>query len=102
MNSDHDDWNDAEPTRADGDAGGGFVLQLDGYEGPIDVLLELARSQKVDLAEISILQLVDQFLAFVREAKRFGIIACCRLPSDGRLACLPQKPLAGAKANRRR
>ena len=74
MNSDHDDWNDAEPTRADGDAGAGaFVLQLDGYEGPIDVLLELARSQKVDLAEISILQLVDQFLAFVREAKRLNL-----------------------------
>lgn len=73
-NPDHDDWSDADTAGAEGDGGGGtFVLQLDGYEGPIDVLLELARSQKVDLAEISILQLVDQFLGFVREAKRLNL-----------------------------
>ncbi|PZR82091.1 MAG: segregation/condensation protein A [Stutzerimonas stutzeri] len=42
-----------------------FVLDLDGYEGPLDLLLDLARRQKVDLARISILELVDQYLAFI-------------------------------------
>jgi segregation and condensation protein A len=42
-----------------------LVVDLDGYEGPIDVLLTLARDQKVDLARISILQLADQYLEFV-------------------------------------
>ena len=36
-------------------------LNLDGWEGPLDLLLNLARAQKVDLAQISILQLVDQY-----------------------------------------
>lgn len=47
-----------------------FVLDLDGYEGPIDVLLQLARDQKVDLIHISILALADQYLEFVAEARR--------------------------------
>ena len=42
-----------------------LVLKLDGFEGPLDVLLELARAQKVDIRQISILDLVDQFLAIV-------------------------------------
>lgn len=42
-----------------------LVLELDGYEGPIDLLLALARGQKVDLAKISILALADQYLAFI-------------------------------------
>jgi len=42
-----------------------LVLELDGYEGPIDLLLALAREQKVDLGKISILALADQYLAFV-------------------------------------
>ena len=42
-----------------------LVLQLDGYEGPIDLLLTLAREQKVDLGRISILALADQYLAFI-------------------------------------
>lgn len=42
-----------------------FVVATDGYEGPLDLLLSLARDQKVDLRQISILQLVDQFIAFV-------------------------------------
>ena len=41
------------------------VVQLDGYEGPIDFLLELARAQKVDLARLSIVALVDQYVAAV-------------------------------------
>ncbi len=47
-----------------------LVLDLDGFEGPIDVLLTLAREQKVDLTRISILQLADQFLEYVRLARR--------------------------------
>jgi len=46
-----------------------FVVDVEGYEGPIDVLLNLAREQKVDLVHISIVQLADQYLAFVAEAR---------------------------------
>jgi segregation and condensation protein A len=44
-------------------------LSLDGWEGPLDLLLSLARSQKVDLNEISILALVEQYLAFLADAR---------------------------------
>jgi segregation and condensation protein A len=44
-------------------------LKLQGYEGPLDLLLELARTQKVDIAQISIVALVDQFLAVVEQAR---------------------------------
>ena len=50
-----------------------LVLDLDGFEGPIDVLLVLARSQKVDLTKISILGLAEQYLAFVAEARRISL-----------------------------
>ncbi|GBQ28484.1 chromosome segregation and condensation protein ScpA [Gluconacetobacter sacchari DSM 12717] len=46
------------------------MLHLDGFEGPLDLLLDLARAQKVDLARISILQLVEQYLAIVDSARR--------------------------------
>jgi segregation and condensation protein A len=46
-----------------------LLLDLDGYAGPIDVLLELARDQKVDLKHIRILDLAEQYLEFVREAR---------------------------------
>ena len=44
-------------------------LRLEGYEGPLDLLLELARAQKVDIARISIAALVDQYLAVVEAAR---------------------------------
>jgi segregation and condensation protein A len=47
-----------------------LVLALEGFEGPLDLLLELARAQKVDLAKISILSLVEQFLAVIEGARR--------------------------------
>ena len=47
-----------------------LVLRLEGFEGPMDLLLDLARSQKVDLAKISILSLVDQYLAVIEGARR--------------------------------
>jgi segregation and condensation protein A len=46
-----------------------LTLSLDGWEGPLDLLLSLARSQKVDLAQISILQLVEQYLSYLSEAR---------------------------------
>jgi segregation and condensation protein A len=50
-----------------------FVLNIDGWEGPLDVLLMLARSQKVDLAAISILQLAEQYLEFIAAARRIRL-----------------------------
>ena len=46
-----------------------LTIDLDGWEGPLDLLLTLARSQKVDLKAISILALVDQYLQFVEQAR---------------------------------
>lgn len=46
-----------------------FVVDLDGFEGPIDLLLSMARTQKVDLQHISIVALVDQYAAFIDEAR---------------------------------
>ncbi|OWK28249.1 segregation and condensation protein A [Sphingomonas mucosissima] len=46
-----------------------LTLDLDGWEGPLDLLLNLARAQKVDLKEISILALVEQYLAYVERAR---------------------------------
>ena len=50
-----------------------LTLDLDGWEGPLDLLLTLARSQKVDLAKISILALVEQYLVFIHDAKRLKL-----------------------------
>ncbi len=46
-----------------------LTLNLDGWEGPLDLLLSLARAQKVDLAQISILELVDQYTAYIAGAR---------------------------------
>jgi len=46
-----------------------LYLELDGWEGPLDLLLDLARRQKVDLRRISILELVDQYLAYIERAE---------------------------------
>jgi segregation and condensation protein A len=50
-----------------------LVVDVEGFEGPLDVLLMLARQQKVDLAKISILALADQYLTFVEEARRLRL-----------------------------
>jgi segregation and condensation protein A len=50
-----------------------LVVDVDGFEGPLDLLLALARSQKVDLRRISILRLAEQYLGFVEAAKRLRI-----------------------------
>ncbi len=54
---------------ADGDGLSALMLELDGFEGPIDLLLTLARDQKVDLLNISILALAEQYLAFIQVAR---------------------------------
>jgi segregation and condensation protein A len=53
----------------DAEASETLNLDIDGWEGPLDLLLALARNQKVDLRQISILELVEQYLAFVNEAR---------------------------------
>ena len=52
---------------------GVFLVDLEGFEGPIDLLLQLARDQKVDLTQISILQLSEQYIAFVKAARRVNL-----------------------------
>ena len=47
-----------------------FLVDVDGFEGPLDLLLELARRQKVDLSKISVLALAIQYLAFIEEARK--------------------------------
>ncbi len=47
-----------------------LILALDGFEGPLDLLLTLARTQKVDIAKISVLKLADQYLAFIEQIGR--------------------------------
>ena len=59
---------DAAQAAAEG--GEALVLDLEGYEGPLHLLLELARRQKVDLLKLSIARLADQYLAFVGAARR--------------------------------
>lgn len=53
-----------------GESEAAFVVDVDGFEGPLDLLLELARRQKVDLAKISVLALVEQYLEFIDAAQR--------------------------------
>lgn len=50
-----------------------LVVDLDGFEGPLDVLLTLARDQKVDLLKISILELAEQYLAFIEELRKLRL-----------------------------
>jgi len=67
------DENDFEQESAAASDDARFILDLDGYEGPIDVLLTLARDQKVDLTKISILELADQYLSFVARARHLRL-----------------------------
>jgi len=69
--SDYDE--DFEFDSAPAAAADRLTLDLDGWEGPLDLLLTLARTQKVDLAKISILALVEQYLAFIADAKKLKL-----------------------------
>jgi segregation and condensation protein A len=55
---------------AGGSANDALIVELEGFEGPLDLLLSMARSQKVDLLKISVLKLADQYLAFVESVRR--------------------------------
>lgn len=55
------------------DEGESLLIDIDGYEGPLHLLLELARKQKVDLARISILELAEQYIAFIKNAQDLRI-----------------------------
>lgn len=61
------DLNAAANAAEDGQA---LVIDIEGFEGPLHLLLALARSQKVDLLKLSVLKLAEQYLAFVHEARR--------------------------------
>ncbi len=50
-----------------------LLVELNGFEGPLDLLLKLAREQKVDLAQISILALADQYLAYIHRAQKLRL-----------------------------
>jgi segregation and condensation protein A len=53
--------------------GPAFTVDLDGFEGPLDLLLELARRQKVDLSRISVLALAEQYLLFIEAARKLRL-----------------------------
>jgi segregation and condensation protein A len=76
-----------------------LLLTMEGYEGPIDLLLELARDQKVDLARISILQLARQYLAFIDRAQALRLdLAADYLVMAAWLAYLKSRLLLPATA----
>src|SRR5208337_4904714 len=54
-------------------SGPALVVDVEGFEGPLDLLLTLARNQKVDLAKISILALADQYLTFIEAARKLRL-----------------------------
>ncbi len=62
-----------DPSVADRLAAEALIVDVDGFEGPLDLLLTLSRTQKVDLRKISVLQLAKQYLAFVEQAKALRI-----------------------------
>ena len=66
------DFEEGRPRRDDV-AELGLIVDVDGFEGPLDLLLELARRQKVDLARISILALAEQYLVFIEELRKLRL-----------------------------
>jgi segregation and condensation protein A len=64
-------WTESEETRTSDDPA--LVVDVDGFEGPLDLLLHLARNQKVDLARISVLALAEQYLVFIETARKLRL-----------------------------
>ena len=64
-------WADNDTERAVSEPA--LVVDVDGFEGPLDLLLHLARNQKVDLARISVLALAEQYLVFIERARHFRL-----------------------------
>ncbi|WP_417318404.1 segregation and condensation protein A [Emcibacter sp.] len=77
-----------------------LVLDIRGFEGPLDVLLALSRTQKVDLKQISILELVEQYLAFITEARKMRLeVAADYLVMAAWLAYLKSRLLLPVEEN---
>lgn len=90
-------WQDVTPERATGEAA--LVIDVGGFEGPLDLLLHLARNQKVDLARISVLALAEQYLQFIDSARRVRIeLAADYLVMAAWLAYLKSKLLIPKQA----
>jgi len=72
-------WPDGEapvrvsPAEAASDDTGALIIDVDGFEGPLDLLLELARHHKIDLKQISILKLAEQYLEFIEKARKLQL-----------------------------
>ena len=91
------DWEDEDP-RLEAGPGDTLVVDVEGFEGPLDLLLALARTQKVDLAKISVLALAQQYLDFIAEASRLRLeIAADYLVMAAWLAFLKSKLLLPAE-----
>ena len=93
---DPSDWEaDAEFAAEAGDT---LVVDVEGFEGPLDLLLAMARTQKVDLARISVLALAQQYLDFITEARRLRLeVAADYLVMAAWLAFLKSKLLLPAE-----
>jgi segregation and condensation protein A len=82
------------------DPGETLVIDVEGFEGPLDLLLALARTQKVDLARISVLALAEQYLQFISEARELRLeIAADYLVMAAWLAFLKSKLLLPSETN---
>lgn len=91
-------WADNDESR--GVSEPSLVVDVDGFEGPLDLLLHLARNQKVDLARISVLALVEQYIAFVEHARRMRLeLAADYLVMAAWLAYLKSKLLIPKQAD---
>ncbi|MCP8939352.1 segregation/condensation protein A [Alsobacter sp. SYSU M60028] len=95
------DFDDPVPLEK-GDSEPSLVVDIEGFSGPLDLLLELARRQKVDLHKISVLALAEQYLTFIEQARRFRLeLAADYLVMAAWLAflksrlLLPEPPKAG-------
>ncbi|MFX0540351.1 segregation and condensation protein A [Roseovarius sp. S4756] len=68
-----DDWEEQRASVAERQAAEALIVDVDGFEGPLDLLLTLSRTQKVDLRKISVLQLARQYLEFVEKARELRL-----------------------------
>ncbi len=92
-----DNWEAPERLDPDDDADA-LILELDGFEGPLDLLLVLARNQKVDLTKLSILRLAEQYLDYIEAARALRLeVAADYLVMAAWLAYLKSKLLLPEK-----
>jgi segregation and condensation protein A len=68
-----DDWSETALAPAERMAAEALIVDVEGFEGPLDLLLMLSRTQKVDLRKISVLELAEQYLGFVEKARALRI-----------------------------